>query len=168
MFKPHLSCINFMLHICSQPFKSIKSAFLFLYFLTASAFVSGEESSMLSYFSSPLSSLSLKTKRSFKKEIFHWLTQHHLYCDECQFSPSLLVASSLLSYNISNNPLFLFSVSRLGSDLSVYRKYVIHMHLRIIHYEYGVVNQTWLYVQGYIYIFWSWQHVDYEHCEKLL
>ena len=55
---------------------------------------------------------------------------------------NLVVASSLLSYNISNNPLFLFSVSRLGSDLSVCRKYVIHMHLKIIHYEYGIANMA--------------------------
>ena len=88
--------------------------------------------------------------------------------DEVQSWVLLLVPISFpTKYQII--PFFpFFSVSRLGSEWLVCRKYVIHMHLWVIHYEYGIANQSWLYAQGYRCIwFWSWHHVDYEHCERL-
>ena len=63
-----------------------------------------------------------------------------------------------------------FLVSKLGSDRSVCRKCIIHMHLRVIHYVYGIVYLSWLYAQGYTWFFdhdSHRQHVDYEYCEFL-
>ena len=58
-----------------------------------------------SYLSSPSSSLSLEAKRvSREKSSIDWfsMTKHHLYCDECQFFLSLLVAHWRLSSNSSS------------------------------------------------------------------
>ena len=92
--------------------------------------------------------------------------------DEVQSWVLLLVPISFpTKYQII--PFFpFFSVSRLGSEWLVCRRYVIHMHLWVIHYEYGIANQSCLYAQGYIYIYVVLimivrQHVDYEHCEFL-
>ena len=44
-------------------------------------------------------------------------------------------------------------LSKLGSDWSVCRKCIIHMHLRVIHYVYGIVNLSWPYAQRYTWFF---------------
>ena len=55
---------------------------------------------------------------------------------------NIVIPLDLLSYKIPSDSFFHFSVSKLGSDRSVCRKCKVRMHLRIIHYEYDIVNQS--------------------------
>ena len=80
----------------------------------------------------------------------------------CSFGSPFLQNTQIVSF-------VCFPVSKLGSDWSVCRKCIIHMHLKVIHYVYGIVNLSWLYAQGNTVFDHDShrQHVDYEHCEFL-
>ena len=84
-------------------FKPIKFGFAFLYFLTASTLVSGEEATVLrAIFLFHHYPCRWRPKRVWReKSSIDWfsMTKHHLYCDECQFFLSLLVAFWWLSSN---------------------------------------------------------------------
>ena len=152
MFKLHLSCINSMPHICSQPIKFA------LPFCTSSQLQhqcqeKKQQCWEFSFFSIIILVVGGQKESQERNLPLIDLVWQSIICfvmNVNSFSPSLLL--SVFFPTIFQIIPFFFSVSLLGSDLSVCRKYVIHMHLKISHCEYGIANQLWLYAHGYTLI----------------